>query len=241
MLQTSSGCSKRGRAAGREAAALAARRLEIAAVTTAAESFVPGMMRAFAEQHPDIDLELVVGNRQDVLERVSSHSARRGDHGQAAQDRPAGRGAVHEKRDRLHHRARRSGRSRRSRHPGAAVRSTLAPEGAGLWNSSAQRAVPRRARPRAEDAYAGLERGHQAGRPRRARGFAAVQGCCRDRARVRMAGRASSTGGPEARPWFLLRSAIGPVRPAVELFTSYVMAQDRRGRAPRPRRSRLAR
>ena len=54
---------------------MAARRLEIAAVTTAAESFVPGMMRSFAAEHPDVELTLVVGNRQEVLERVLSHSA----------------------------------------------------------------------------------------------------------------------------------------------------------------------
>ena len=28
--------------------------------------------------------------------------------------------------------------------------------------------------------------------------------------------------GPEARPWFLLRSAIGPVRPTVELFARFL-------------------
>ena len=33
--------------------------------------------------------------------------------------------------------------------------------------------------------------------------------------------------GPPPRPWFLLRSAIGPVRPAVELFTLFVKARDR--------------
>ena len=61
-------------------------------------------------------------------------------------------------------------------------------------------------------------------------------------------GEIALTDGPEARPWFLLRSALGPVRPTVELFTGYVLAQDRRrepdgrrGRARRPGRSRRAR
>ncbi len=58
-----------GRAA-REAGAVAARRLQIAAVTTAAESFVPPLMRAFSDRHPDIRLTLDVGNRQYVFERV---------------------------------------------------------------------------------------------------------------------------------------------------------------------------
>ncbi len=63
-----------GRQAAREAADVAARRLRIAAVTTAAESFVPPLMRAFSEQHPEIELTLDVGNRQQVLDRVLGHA-----------------------------------------------------------------------------------------------------------------------------------------------------------------------
>jgi DNA-binding transcriptional LysR family regulator len=68
------GLLEAGRRAAREAAGVAARRLHIAAVTTAAESFVPPLMRAFSEQHPEIELALSVGNRQDVLERVLRHT-----------------------------------------------------------------------------------------------------------------------------------------------------------------------
>jgi LysR family transcriptional regulator, low CO2-responsive transcriptional regulator len=64
-----------GRHAAREAAEVAARRLRIAAVTTAAESFVPPLMRVFASGHPEIELTLDVGNREYVFERVSSHLA----------------------------------------------------------------------------------------------------------------------------------------------------------------------
>ena len=64
-----------GRQAAREAAELAARRLRIAAVTTAAESFVPPLMRAFSSRHPDIELTLDVGNRDWVFDRVLSHLA----------------------------------------------------------------------------------------------------------------------------------------------------------------------
>ena len=64
-----------GRQAAHEATAAAARSLRIAAVTTAAESFVPALMRAFAAEHPDVELTLDVGNRQEVLERVLGHSA----------------------------------------------------------------------------------------------------------------------------------------------------------------------
>ena len=69
------GLLEEGRQAAREAAALTARRLRIAAVTTAAESFVPPLMREFALRHPDIELALDVGNREYVFERVTSHLA----------------------------------------------------------------------------------------------------------------------------------------------------------------------
>ncbi len=64
-----------GRQAAREAAAAAGRTLRISAVTTAAESFVPPLMRSFALEHPEVGLTLDVGNRQVVLERVLDHSA----------------------------------------------------------------------------------------------------------------------------------------------------------------------
>jgi DNA-binding transcriptional LysR family regulator len=69
------GLLEQGRLAAREATEAAARSLRIAAVTSAAESFVPGLMRAFAVEHPDVELTLDVGNRQDVLERVLGHTA----------------------------------------------------------------------------------------------------------------------------------------------------------------------
>ena len=69
------GLLERGRRAAREAAAAGGRRLRIAAVTTAAESFVPEMMRDFSHAHPDIELTLEVGNRAYVIESVLSHSA----------------------------------------------------------------------------------------------------------------------------------------------------------------------
>jgi LysR family transcriptional regulator, low CO2-responsive transcriptional regulator len=69
------GLLNQGRQASLEATAVAARSLRIAAVTTAAESFVPALMRAFATEHPDVELTLDVGNRQEVLERVLGHAA----------------------------------------------------------------------------------------------------------------------------------------------------------------------
>ena len=68
------GLLQTGRQAAREAAQLATRRLRIIAVTTAAESFVPPLMRAFSQRHPEIALTLDVGNRETVLDRIRSHA-----------------------------------------------------------------------------------------------------------------------------------------------------------------------
>ncbi|MGI8558769.1 MAG: LysR family transcriptional regulator [Solirubrobacteraceae bacterium] len=64
-----------GARAALEAAEATQRALRIAAVTTAAESFVPGLMHRFSIAHPDVGLMLSVGNRQRVLELVAAHEA----------------------------------------------------------------------------------------------------------------------------------------------------------------------
>ncbi len=69
------GLLRSGQHAAREAAEVAGRRLRIAAVTTAAESFVPPLIHAFAVRQPDVELALDVGNRQEVLDRVLGHMA----------------------------------------------------------------------------------------------------------------------------------------------------------------------
>ena len=69
------GLLERGRRAAREAASASGHRLRIAAVTTAAESFVPQMMRDFSHAHPEVELTLDVGNRAHVIECVLRHSA----------------------------------------------------------------------------------------------------------------------------------------------------------------------
>ena len=69
------GLLEEGRRAAREAAHLADRRLRLAAVTTAAESFVPPLMRAFAQHNDSIGMTLAVGNREQVLDLVLDHRA----------------------------------------------------------------------------------------------------------------------------------------------------------------------
>jgi DNA-binding transcriptional LysR family regulator len=69
------GLLENGRLAAREAAGQSARVLRIAAVTTAAESFVPGLMHAFSVAHPEIELTLTVGNRDRVFTTLLERDA----------------------------------------------------------------------------------------------------------------------------------------------------------------------
>ena len=69
------GLLEKGRRTAVEAAAAAGRELRIAAVTTAAESFVPSLMHAFASNHDDVRLTLQVGNRDQVVGMVLGHEA----------------------------------------------------------------------------------------------------------------------------------------------------------------------
>jgi len=69
------GLLDKGRRMAQETAARAERMLRIAAVTTAAESFVPALMHAFSVEHPDVGLTLSVGNRGRVLDMVLEHEA----------------------------------------------------------------------------------------------------------------------------------------------------------------------
>ena len=214
-----------GRHAAREAADVAARRMRIAAVTTAAESFVPPLMRVFASRHPDVELTLDVGNREYVFERVLSHLADVAISGKPPADerlvaepllenhivcitgarRPAGRG--------------RPGRGGRARAP-----RLVAPR-AGVGHARARRAVPRGSRSAPEHAHARLQRRDQAGGPRRSRRLAAVAGRGRARADGGWLGQITLNDGPEPRPWFVLRSAVGPVRPAAATFIEFVRAE----------------
>jgi len=83
------GLLDQGRRAAREAAETAAQELRIGAVTTAGEHIVPPLMEAFLALHPEIRLNLHVGNRQDVFERVRSHRS-----DLAIGGRPPGEGVV---------------------------------------------------------------------------------------------------------------------------------------------------
>ena len=216
------GLLDQGRTAAREAAAVSARRLNIAAVTTAAESFVPGLMREFCEGHPDVDLALVVGNRQDVLERMLGHSADVAITGKppgderlmseafmeneivciAAPDDPAvADGPIDS--------VELGDRAWLLREPGSGTRALneqfladhgLEPQTLTLGSNGAIKQAAR----------AGLGVSLLS---RAAVGTELESGWL---------GEIRLTDGPPARPWFVLRSAVGPSRPTVELFVEFV-------------------
>jgi len=69
------GLLDKGRRATGEAAGNAGRNLCVAAVTTAAESFVPSLIHGFAVEHGDVEPTLEVGNRDEVIAMVLDHRA----------------------------------------------------------------------------------------------------------------------------------------------------------------------
>ena len=218
------GLLQEGRQAAREAGEIAARRLRITAVTTAAESFVPPLMHAFAERHPEIALALDVGNQQAVLDGIRSHRVDVAIVGRppederlaaepllpneivciTAPDDPAAGGAGVAAAE-LEHRSwllREPGSGTRTLNEEFLVARGLAPQTLTLGSNGAIKQAAR----------AGL----------------GVSLLSREAVEGELAsGRLGEIGlrdGPEARTWFVLHSAIGPVRPAVRLFLDFVRA-----------------
>jgi DNA-binding transcriptional LysR family regulator len=60
--------------------------VRIAAVYTAAESLLPPLLRAFREAHPEIPIQLEIGNREFVLELLASRGADIGIGGRPPED-----------------------------------------------------------------------------------------------------------------------------------------------------------
>lgn len=217
------GLLESGRQAACEAAQLSARKLQIAAVTTAAESFVPPLMQGFSVEHPEIGLTLVVGNRQDVLERVRNHAVDVAISGKppadgrlvaepltdneiacitAPEDPAAG--------DRFVDAAELEGRPWLLREPGSGTR-TLNEQflaGRGL-------------------APATLTLGSNGAIKQAARAGLGISLLSRATVEAELAagllGELRLRNGPAGRSWFVLRSAVGPVRPPVQTFISFVL------------------
>jgi LysR family transcriptional regulator, low CO2-responsive transcriptional regulator len=218
-----------GHQAVREAGDIAARRLRIAAVTTAAESFVPPLMRAFADLHPDVKLTLDVGNREYVFDRVLSHAADVAISGtpSAADGRLVAEALTDNEivcitaPDDSALGGRRLGpeqlaqRTWLLREPGSGTRALneqfleqlgLNP---GTLTLGSNGAIKQAAR-------AGL------GISLLSRAAAEVE------LRSGLLGELRLQAGPPTRPWFVVRSAIGPIRPAVHAFIAFVPAAARR-------------
>jgi DNA-binding transcriptional LysR family regulator len=216
------GLLETGRQAAREAAAVAARRLKIAAVTTAAESFVPPLMRAFSEEHTGIELTLEVANREAVLDRVLSHSVDVAISGKppagerllaepiedneivcitAPDDPAAANGALGA--------GELEGYRWLLREPGSGTRALneqfladhgLRPQTLTLGSNGA------------------IKQAARAGLGISLLSRAAVEG---ELASARLA-ELKLTDPPPSRPWFLLRAAAGPARPTVDAFVAFV-------------------
>lgn len=69
------GLLEQGARAAREAASAQRHTLRIAAVTTAGEYMAPRLIQAFRERHPELELSLAVGNRDEVFGRLIDHDA----------------------------------------------------------------------------------------------------------------------------------------------------------------------
>ncbi len=216
------GLLDRGRQAVREVAAASVRRLQIAAVTTAAESFVPSLMREFSEAHPETELSLFVGNYEDVVNRVLTHrddiafSGRPPDDDRllaepimrneivcitAADDPLASVAAV----------------------AGADLAERpwlLREKGSGTRALNERFLAERGLKPRT------LMLGSNGAVKQAARAGVGVSLLSRAAVETELGSgllaEIALTDAPESRPWFLLRSAVGPTRPAVAAFSEFV-------------------
>jgi DNA-binding transcriptional LysR family regulator len=216
------GLLDQGRQAAHEAAATAARKLQIIAVTTAAESFVPPLMQAFSEEHPDIKLTLAVGNQQEVLQRLIGHSVDVAIAGKPRSD------------ERLIAEALTDNEIACITAPGdpgiadAPIDSAqlegrtwlLRELGSGTRRLNEQFLADRGLDPTT------LTLGSNGAIKQAARAGLGVSLLSRVAVEPELAsgwlGELELTDGPPSRPWFLLRSGVGPVRPPVELFVSFV-------------------
>lgn len=228
------GLLQQGRDAARDAAGQSGRRLQIAAVTTAAESFVPTMMRAFAEQHPEIELSLAVGNRDEVLDRVLRHAA-----DVAISGKPPGDDRLHVEPLMENEIVCITAPDDPAAHgvaiPAAelATRAWLLRElGSGTRALNERFLAEHDLRPRT------LTLGSNGAIKQAARAGLGVSLLSRAAVEAELdaglLGEIRLTDGPHTRPWFMLRSAVGSTTPALQLFISFT-----RARLPAPARPAL--
>lgn len=214
-----------GRQAAREAGEVAARRMRIAAVTTAAESFVPPLMRGFTARHPDVELTLDVGNREYVFERVLSHLADVAISGKPPADERLVAEPLLE-----NHIACITGPDDPLVAAGPVAASELADRawllrepGSGTRALGEQFLEDRDLRPNT------LTLGSNGAIKQAARAGLGVSLLSRAAVETELAagwlGEIVLSDGPESRPWFVLRAAVGPVRPVAGTFIEFVRAE----------------
>jgi LysR family transcriptional regulator, low CO2-responsive transcriptional regulator len=215
------GLLDQGRQRAREAAQVNAARLRIAAVTTAAESFVPPLLRSFVAAHPEVDVTLDVGNRADVLGRVLDHTADVAVSGRPPSD------------DRLFAEPLSDNEivcittpddpalgGRALRAEDLADRPWLLREtGSGTRALNEQFLSERGMEPATLTlgSNGAIKQAVRAGLGVSLVSRAAVQ----DELSAGLLGELRLADGPDTWPWFLLRSAVGPVRPAVAGFIAF--------------------
>lgn len=215
------GLLERGRQETRAASVTAGRRLRIAAVTTAAESFVPPLMQAFALEHPDVSLLLDVGNRHDVLDHLLHHTVDVVISGRPPEDE---RLAAEPLMDNAIVCITASDDPLRHQDPvdaEALGRRTwlLREDGSGTRDLNEQFLQETGLRP------ATLTLGSNGAIKQAARAGLGVSLLSRQAAEVELdaghLGELRLQGGPPPRPWFVLHSAVGPTGPHVEAFVAF--------------------
>jgi LysR family transcriptional regulator, low CO2-responsive transcriptional regulator len=216
------GLLEQGERAAREAADGGLASLRISAVTSAGDHVVPPLIRAFRDAHPELEIALHIGNRREVFAGLLDHKADVAITGRVPDDhRLVGEAfGVNEivlvtapddplaKRrwvgvDEL------AGRPWLLREPGSGSRNMadewlsqrgLAPATLTLGSNTAVR----------EAARAGLGLGLVS------RTSAALE------LRMGLLGTIRPRGGLPQRQWFVVRSTVGPVRPAADAFVAFL-------------------
>ncbi len=217
------GLLDQGRVAAAQAAGLAARTLQLAAVTTAAESFVPPLMRAFSQRDPGVGLTLVVGNRHQVFERVLDHSVDLAISGKPpADDRLVSEPLLENEiacitapdDPAIGHRIQAAQLADRVW--------LLREQGSGTRTLNEQFLSDRGLQPQT------LTLGSNGAIKQAARAGLGVSLLSRAAAQAELQsgllGELPLRDGPARRSWYLVRSAVGPMRPSVESFVTFLRA-----------------
>ena len=210
-----------GRRAALAAADAEAHSLRIAAVPTAAESFVPVLMQAFRQAHPDVELTLVVGNNEEVVARVVSH-----EDDVAISGRPPASERLIAKPFRQNEIVciTSADDPAAAAGPSAAAMLTdrswlLRERGSGTRAMNERFLADRGLAPRTLTlgSNGAIKQAARAGLGVSLISRAAVE----SELEVGALGEIRLTDGPEARPWFVVQSAVGPTRPLVEQFSDF--------------------